>query len=550
MRTFFHALNRKSLIIIYMSIKAGNLLRKAREAKGVSLKEASDSLHIRLPYLQALEGGRAEIIPSAVQARGFLRIYAEYLDLDAAMIINEWDNPSPEESETSTAPAAEEREKAVRRPKFNPFARHSVPSDAQAPQSAPQTRQPVQQQPYIPSQNSQATPPVSQQMRQPYVPQPPGTSFVSPQQMPTPSSITTPSPSPVEKPKTEEAKPKREKKPFAFLHSGRKKAEAESAEPAEKTPQEIFNEIGAKLAFRRKALSLSIEDCEIQTLIRSIYIESMEQGKFEQLPSFMQARGMLNNYASFLDFDVDEIMLQFATALQKLTLEKNSQKLGKKHKPTKRAGKFKSFFTPDLFVGVFVIVGIAGIIIYSAVAIASYRRSVAEPTAAFNLLEQYHSTTYTPIVLETETPTPSIDNLQMLIAETEAAAEEESAEETSTSPVRIFVTANQRAYMRVTADGKEVFSGRTLPGNTYPFDAESLIELTTGNAAALSVVYNQQNLGTLGNLGQILTINFSPYIAATPTPQFSPTPTNTYEPTYTSMPETPLPTNTPTPYIP
>ena len=138
----------------------------------------------------------------------------------------------------------------------------------------------------------------------------------------------------------------------------------------------------------------------------------------------------------------------------------------------------------------------------------------------------------------------------MLIAETEAAAEEESAEETSTSPVRIFVTANQRAYMRVTADGKEVFSGRTLPGNTYPFDAESLIELTTGNAAALSVVYNQQNLGTLGNLGQILTINFSPYIAATPTPQFSPTPTNTYEPTYTSMPETPLPTNTPTPYIP
>lgn len=550
MRTFFHALNRKSLIIIYMSIKAGNLLRETREAKGVSLKEASDSLHIRLPYLHALEGGRAEIIPSAVQARGFLRIYAEYLDLDAAMIIHEWDNPSPDEAETPTAPAAEDRKNTTFRPKFNPFARHSASTETQVPQSVPQPRQPVQQQPYTPPQNTQATPPAQQQTRQPYVPQPSGTGFVPRQQTPMPSSITTPSPAPEEKPKTKEAKPKKEKRLFAFPHIGRKKAKPESAEPAEKTPQEIFNEIGAKLAFRRKALSLSVEDCEIQTLIRAIYIESMEQGKFEQLPSFMQARGMLNNYAAFLDFDVDDIMLQFATALQKLTLEKNSQTFGKKHKPTKRAGKFKSFFTPDLFVGIFVIVGIAGIIIYSAVAIASYRRSVAEPTAAFNLLDQYHSTTHTPIVLETETATPSIDNLQMLIAETEAAAEEESAEETSTSPVRIFVTANQRAYMRVTADGKEVFSGRTLPGNTYPFDAESLIELTTGNAAALSVVYNQQNLGTLGNLGQILTINFSPYIAATPTPQFSPTPTNTYEPTYTSMPETPLPTNTPTPYIP
>ena len=104
--------------------------------------------------------------------------------------------------------------------------------------------------------------------------------------------------------------------------------------------------------------------------------------------------------------------------------------------------------------------------------------------------------------------------------------------------------------MTVKSDGKEVFNGRTLPNNTYPFDAENLIELTTGNADALSVVYNQQNLGRLGKLGENITIVFSPFMAATPTPQFSPTPTNTYEPTYTPQPETPLPTNTPTPYIP
>ena len=76
-----------------MSIEAGNILRETREQKGVSIKEASDVLHIRIPYLQALENGRAEIIPSAVQARGFLRIYAEYLDLNATDIIQEWDNP-------------------------------------------------------------------------------------------------------------------------------------------------------------------------------------------------------------------------------------------------------------------------------------------------------------------------------------------------------------------------------------------------------------------------------------------------------------------------
>ena len=558
MRTFFHALSRKSRIIRNMSIKAGNLLRKAREAKGVSLKEASDALHIRLPYLQALEGGRTEIIPSAVQARGFLRIYAEYLDLDTAMIIKEWDNPSADESEAPAEPAAEPEKKASAKPRFNPFAKRTASTEQPSAQPVQQPAQPVQQpyiptgtaqpipqqpirQPYIPTQNNgQQVPPIRQQpVQQPYAPQQPVTNFVPRQQTSGPETPV----QPVEK------KEKKAKKPFSLF--GRKKDESASSAPEEKTPQEIFKEIGAKLAFRRKALSLSVEDCESQTLIRSIYIESMEQGNFEQLPSFMQARGMLNNYAAFLDLDVDNIMLEFATALQEYTLEKNNRPAGKKHKPAKRAGKLKSFFTPDLFVGVFVIVGIAGIIIYSAITITAYRRSVTEPTAAFNLLDQYQNTTHTPFVLETETPTPNPEELQMLLAGTETANEaEESEEETEVSPVRIFVTANQRTYMKVTADGKEVFAGRTVPGNTYPFDAENLIELTTGNAAALSVTYNQQNLGTLGTLGQIVTIDFSPLLAATPTPQFSPTPTNTYEPTYTSMPETPLPTNTPTPYIP
>ena len=143
--------------------------------------------------------------------------------------------------------------------------------------------------------------------------------------------------------------------------------------------------------------------------------------------------------------------------------------------------------------------------------------------------------------------------VQSLDTESEANDEQEeteSAEIMSLQPVQLFVNANQRALMTVVSDGKEVFSGRTLPNNTYPFDAENQIELTISNADAISIVYNQQNLGRPGNLGEVMTIIFSPYMAATPTPRFSPTPTNTFQPTYTPQPETPLPTNTPTPYIP
>ena len=545
-------------------------MRETREQKGISIKEASDALHIRIPYLQALENGRAEIIPSNVQARGFLRIYAEFLNLEAADVIQEWDHPgsSPlsKRSAAAEAPAAAPAPPPLygnaqipqaAPPQFepNPFPTVSVPQydpapipPAGAPQSYP-----------IPA--SSGVPAPSPTVDQTVQPEPFYRPQVNPDQFPHQTAdpaaagrfSETPEPQPKEpvlKPAASEKKQKAPKDKKSLF--GRKKTtEKPRSQDPEAAAQQLFTDIGQQLSYRRQFLSLSLEDCEAQTLIRSIYIESMENGKFDQLPSFIQARGMLNNYASFLDLDVEEIMLKLATALQLLSQKKN--KRGEtKRRQTKTAGRFRKFFTPDLFVGIFVIVGLAGIIIYSAITIAAYRRNIAEPTQdlGIRILDQYIENAKTPDFLPTVSPTaaPVTQNQTFItdIEETESVPQEM----VSSRPVQLFITANQRTLMRVICDGKEAFSGRTIPNNTYPFDAENLIELTTGNADALSVVYNQQNLGRLGKIGEVITIDFSPFSAATPTPQFSPTPTNTFEPTYTPQPETPLPTNTPTPYIP
>ena len=541
-----------------MSIEAGNILREAREQRGISIKDASDSLHIRIPYLQALESGRAEIIPSVVQARGFLRIYAEYLNISAADIIQEWDKPG------STSLSA---------PKNEPIEVPSEQNAASIPAQQPERMMPPLTNPkpgitynYPPNQPVQV-PPVYQQG----IPtDPQNIPFNPPQrepiqnnypQMPTgtPNTITEAvNPNDPDqnnqdiedKEKTNKEKKKKEK---SGLFSKKPPKESKQTAEVKEDPQDLFNSIGSELAVRRNFLALSLEDCESQTLIRSIYLDSMEKGHFEELPSLIQARGMLNNYASFLDLDVDAVMLKFATALQLLSEKKNRRGEGKKQKPTRKAGWLKKFFTPDLFVGIFVIVGIAGIIIYSAITITAYRRSVSQPTPdlGINLLQQYLDTTRTPEFLPSPSATAPIETLSFSVSTQESETEAtESAEFISSQPVQIFINANQRALMRVVSDGKEVFSGRTLPNNTYPFDAGNEIELSISNADAISVVYNQQNLGRLGKLGENMTVIFSPFMAATPTPQFSPTPTNTYEPTYTPQPETPLPTNTPTPYIP
>lgn len=63
-------------------IQLGQMLRDARESKGVSLAEAEEATKIRRKYLQALEEADYDALPPSVYSRGFLRSYATYLGLD------------------------------------------------------------------------------------------------------------------------------------------------------------------------------------------------------------------------------------------------------------------------------------------------------------------------------------------------------------------------------------------------------------------------------------------------------------------------------------
>jgi cytoskeletal protein RodZ len=64
-----------------MSDTIGARLRQARELRKLTLLQVSETTKLRIHYLQALESDDYSAIPSAAQARGFLRIYAEFLGL-------------------------------------------------------------------------------------------------------------------------------------------------------------------------------------------------------------------------------------------------------------------------------------------------------------------------------------------------------------------------------------------------------------------------------------------------------------------------------------
>jgi hypothetical protein len=118
-------------------------------------------------------------------------------------------------------------------------------------------------------------------------------------------------------------------------------------------------------------------------------------------------------------------------------------------------------------------------------------------------------------------------------------------------PLQIYIVAKQRAWLRIIADDKIKFLGRTVPGNAYAFSATKRLELLTGDASAIQVFYNQKDLGTLGSEAQVVGLVFVPQGILTPTAAFTPTSLPTKPATPTALPtQTPLASPTITPYIP
>jgi cytoskeletal protein RodZ len=68
--------------------KLGEVLRAAREAKGVDLPRAERDTKIRERYLSALERGEYVELPGSVYTKGFLRNYGAYLGLDSEYLID------------------------------------------------------------------------------------------------------------------------------------------------------------------------------------------------------------------------------------------------------------------------------------------------------------------------------------------------------------------------------------------------------------------------------------------------------------------------------
>ena len=65
----------------------GQQLKQAREARNLTIKKVTQATHIQARLIEAMEADEFESLPSPVQARAFLRLYAEFLELSLEDLI-------------------------------------------------------------------------------------------------------------------------------------------------------------------------------------------------------------------------------------------------------------------------------------------------------------------------------------------------------------------------------------------------------------------------------------------------------------------------------
>src|SRR4051812_7955443 len=68
----------------------GETLREARMRRRIDMSEVETATKIRAKYLRALESEEWELLPGPTFVKTFLRTYAEYLELDARLLVEEY----------------------------------------------------------------------------------------------------------------------------------------------------------------------------------------------------------------------------------------------------------------------------------------------------------------------------------------------------------------------------------------------------------------------------------------------------------------------------
>jgi cytoskeletal protein RodZ len=299
-----------------------------------------------------------------------------------------------------------------------------------------------------------------------------------------------------------------------------------------------MGEIGRTLRETRERLGLTLEEAERSTHIRVERLTALENGDYDSFASQVQARGFLGNYADFLGLDREDVLEQFALSRGRRTPQ--FIKIGSKTEPSASKPfvqvRKPRVFSSDLLIAGLIIIGVIAMLIWGAGRVFAALNSEADP-AQLDPISKTTQLNETP----TENPPTAVVLSDLINLSPEAATPTSTLQLGVVETTSIVIIAEQQAWIRITVDGEEAFSGRVRRDDSLEFYDFETLELLTGNGGVIRVLYNNQDIGFLGEIGQVIIRIWTVEGLVTPTPTITRTPA---PPTATSE-RTPVPNSVP-----
>lgn len=239
--------------------------------------------------------------------------------------------------------------------------------------------------------------------------------------------------------------------------------------------------VGLYLQKAREAAGYSVDDVARHTRIRPKVIKDLESENFESSGGSAYAKGHIRNIATYIGADVEKAIAAFNERTQESNrsmielLEENSATV------LRRKSSRKVALSPKLMgLVASVIVGVA-IIIPTGIALTSttHHKSSAPVTTS---VQQVHASTSTTVSGQV------VASHALLITATSGSS-------------WLFVTDSQ---------GSQLFSGILSKGASQTFDPTNGLTMKIGNAGAVAVSINGKDQGSIGSLGEVKTLTFSP----------------------------------------
>ncbi len=324
----------------------------------------------------------------------------------------------------------------------------------------------------------------------------------------------------------------------------------------------VHSEVGEQLRRARESKHWSLEEAEKTTGIRKRFLQAMEEGRWDVLPSELQVRGFLKSYSSHLGLNGEEMLalherrVQSAQTTSALQAASPQRPVTVRPAPPKPAKPQPSVTQPAPQ-------SAAPQPATPVIAPSTPPKPLASSTATTTqkILSQLPSWLTLevglialaailvicvivllvslltgPVPSATPAPRPTATRLTRAVepsptasAATSTALPASSNITSSVPPtgtagyVQVSLSATEHVWVRVKTDGQTAFEKMLDPGQTLKWEAKELVVVETGNGAGLTASANGKPVGVLGQRGQPVTRAWAPAGETTP-PKPTPSP--------------------------